>query len=89
MADSTQDTHLLTIDELAKRSNLSVPTLRRYRRKGLIEAIQPGGPGCKLLFRPDAVEKARQVVQAEPVPPSGPSRLSGRRPEWMAPASDK
>lgn len=48
----------LNIEELSVRSGLSVSTLRRYVRDGKIECFQPGGPGSRLLFRFDSLERS-------------------------------
>ena len=78
----------LTIDELSMRSGLSVSTLRRRVREGNIEALQPGGPGTRLLFRPDVLERSttaavRGIPRQGPVAPAGAGHLPGRRPAWM------
>jgi hypothetical protein len=82
--------HYLDIDELSALSGLSTSTLRRYVRQGKIAALQPGGPGSRLLFRPDALEAAALLPAAsEIVTPasSGPRRLPGRQPGWMSPTT--
>jgi len=81
----------LDIDELSALSGLSVSTLRRYVRQGKITALQPGGPGSRLLFRPDALEgTAIHPAASGNVNPVGsqPRRLPGRRPDWMSPHTD-
>ena len=83
MAASNREKLLLTIDELSQVSGLSVATLRRYVQKGKIKALQPGGPGCKLLFRPDALDQAgNSQLTAHPKFPSP------ARPDCPAPAPD-
>jgi excisionase family DNA binding protein len=60
---------LLTINQLAQRSGLSVSTLRRRVKDGSLPAIQPGGAGKKMLFLPtvlDALSTPR-VVDAHTV----------------------
>lgn len=82
--------HYLDIDELSTVSGLSTSTLRRYVRQGKIMALQPGGPGSRLLFRPDALEAAALLpATPEIVTPaaSGPGRLPGRQPGWMSPTT--
>lgn len=49
----------LTIEQFAELSTLSVPTLRRLVKKAAIDAIQPGGPRTRVLFRRDALENLR------------------------------
>src|SRR5262245_24153747 len=84
----------LTIVELSQRSGLSVPTLRRYVHNGRLAAFQPGGPGCRLLFRADALEQAG-LLPVEKTPAAmddtsrQPDRLPGRRPGWMGPTSNQ
>src|SRR5262245_50158632 len=84
----------LDIRELSARSGLSVTTLRRYARDGKIESLQPGGPGSKLLFRPDALERCTTPPAgigpqaAAPQSCSDSKRLPGRKPTWMAPPAD-
>ncbi|MBL8797084.1 MAG: helix-turn-helix domain-containing protein [Planctomycetia bacterium] len=93
MASKTQidlpQKQYLDIDELSTLSGLSVSTLRRYVRQGKIIALQPGGPGSRLLFRPDALERAGTLPEdtGEPVSP-GPRQLPGRRPGWMTPRTE-
>ena len=87
MATPSQSTYYLDIDELSSRSSLSVTTLRRYVRNGRIKAIQPGGPGAKLLFLPDALERTvrsdKTLDQSNTTPSSSqPETLPGRRPGW-------
>ncbi len=70
----------LKIDELSKKTGLSVPTLRRLVRNKRIPCIQPAGKGGRLLFPPDALESLNQMPVTEVKQPS--ERLSGRRPKW-------
>jgi hypothetical protein len=91
--DAPSVTNYLTIDKLSAHSGLSVPTLRRYVRKGLLVAFQPGGPGCRLLFRPDALEQAGLLLMQKSTAamndtPNQPRRLPGRRPGWLVDRSD-
>ena len=73
----------LTIQELSKRSGRSVNSLRRDVDAGKIEAYQPGGPGGKLLFRPDALERCKaRAHEPHPQTPPRPKHLPGRRPRW-------
>ena len=92
MATASHQKTYLDIFELSARSDVSVPTIRRYVRKGTIKAFQPGGPGSKLLFLPDALERA--VGSDETLDPSHtiascaePGSLPGRRPGWKNRAS--
>ena len=70
----------LTIDELSKKTGLSVPTLRRLVRNKRIPCFQPAGKGGRLLFPSDALESHNQIPVTQVKHPS--ERLSGRRPKW-------
>lgn len=88
MASTVESPDLITIKELSRRTGVSVSTLRRYAKRGAIEALQPGGPGCMLLFRPDALAgvKASSTAASKSIfaiPHQG--RLPGRSPQWMTP----
>lgn len=93
MASKTQldrpQKQYLDIDELSTLSGLSASTLRRYVRQGKIIALQPGGPGSRLLFRPDALERVATLPEetGEQVSP-GHRQLPGRRPGWMSPRTE-
>ena len=65
----------LTLRQFILRSGLSESTLRRRVRDGTLVAIQPGGPGKKILFPSDALDRCRtvdatpaDVVRADAVP---------------------
>jgi DNA-binding transcriptional MerR regulator len=54
--------HLLSIDEVAKRTDLSKPTLRFYEQKGLVEPpARP--PGKFRKYSPQDVEQLERVIQ--------------------------
>ena len=94
MAASTCAKRLLTINELSQVSGVPVVTLRRYAKRGKIKAFQPGGPRCKLLFRPDALEQhdnplPGQTDQTSEGASSNLERLPGRRPGWMNSTPEK
>jgi len=76
------EARLLTISELSTRSRLSVSQLRRLVKRGRIRFLQPGGPGGKLLFTPDALLNSagpsQQATSKLPVHPQ-----SGKTPNWM------
>jgi len=75
----------LNIRELWKLTGRSVSSLRRDVRNGMLEAFQPAGPGGKLLFRRDAIERCQiGTGTAAPAPSPSPAHLPGRRPKWMA-----
>ena len=86
MAPTGPPKELLTIAELSQLSGLSTITLRRYVAKGKIEALQPGGRGCKLLFRPTALELILHVNadQSQQTVEPAKKRLPGRAPAWMS-----
>jgi hypothetical protein len=48
----------LDLEELSRVSGLSQVTLRRYWRDGKIHGFQPGGPGSRVLFPADALERS-------------------------------
>jgi hypothetical protein len=75
----------LTIKEFSAHSGLSEATIRRLLKRGLIHAIQPGGPGTKLLFQADAMEHTgggstvpTPLVYSAPSIPGPPPRWRGR-----------
>jgi hypothetical protein len=79
---------LLTTKELSARSHLSAATLHRLKRQGKLPYFQPSGPGGRLLFPADAIERCAKAVDSEQFIPSGSidesrRHLSGRRPAWM------
>jgi hypothetical protein len=81
---------LLTIKELSVYSRLSSATLHRLKRQGKLLYFQPTGPGGRLLFPPDAIERCAAAVASEQNAPSAPApesrqHLSGRCPDWMQP----
>lgn len=48
----------LTIPELAAATGMSVSTIGRLKKRGLLPFFQPGGPRSRVLFPADAVEQA-------------------------------
>lgn len=80
----------LTIEELSAATTLSVSTLRRLKKKGVIIGHQPGGPRHRVVFTPNALEQAADAQKPggaasdQKAPPSGgttrPQR--GPRPKW-------
>jgi hypothetical protein len=72
--DPTGNEAYLTFNEMVARGKVSRATLSRYVRQNKVEVFQPGGPGSKLLFRPDALERRNGLHSAPPEqPPIGPS----------------
>ena len=84
----------LTINELSQRSRLSVSTLNRLKKAGLIPFFQPGGKGSRVTFPADAIERAcadtadAQTVPAAPIA-ALPRKLSGPPPKWMGSTRNK
>jgi len=77
---------LLTLQELCQQSRLSPATVHRLKNAGKIPFYQPAGPGGRLLFPADAIERA--CPRADETSPATPStsasaRLSGPLPNWM------
>ena len=82
----------LSIKEFAILTGVSESTLRRLQQRGRIQAIQPGGPGTRLLFRRDALEHKSQEapVESRAAMPSAPAiRLPGPTPRWIENSSTK
>jgi hypothetical protein len=83
----------LNINELSHRSRLSVSTLNRLKKAGLIPFFQPGGKGSRVTFPPDAIELAcaatasDQAVLAQV--PASPKKLSGPSPKWLQPQNNQ
>lgn len=59
--NTPRDQRLLTIKQLAVASGLSVSTLRRRVREGVLAAIQLGGRGKKLMFAASIVDQLCQA----------------------------
>ncbi len=74
----------LTIHELSAATGVPVATIRRYKRRGLIPFFQPGGPGCRVWFPPDALDGRPETAPAAVKAPAerAPSRLPGPGPRW-------
>ena len=95
MAELTRQ--FLSLSEFSKVTGLSPATIRRRVRDGSIQAYQPGGPGKKLLFPPDAMERgapartgildpgadAEHDSDGSVVPLPAPPAASGPRPAWQ------
>lgn len=80
-AASVGGARYLTIEELAAATTLSVSTIRRLVKQGVIVAHQPGGPRHRIVFPPDAIEqvaKSAKPPEAESVPSAPPSGCAGR-----------
>ena len=73
----------ISIQEFSQRSGFSVSQLRRLAKKGAIPALQPGGKGGKLLFRPDAIETCAPGESTTSAP-AQQRQLSGPRPRWQS-----
>ncbi len=55
--DAASERSYLSLAELSRKSGLSEVTLRRWWRAGTIVGFQPGGPGSRLLFPHDTLER--------------------------------
>jgi hypothetical protein len=75
-------TQLLTIKELSAKSRYSVVQLRRLARARRIPFVQPAGPGGKLWFPADALERAGDAAQPAGAEPSEVNPLPGPKPKW-------
>jgi len=62
-----QGARYLTIEELSSATTLSVSTIRRLVKKGLIVGHQPGGPRHRIVFSPDVIEQASKVANPSKV----------------------
>lgn len=77
MSDSAK---YLTIQQLSELTGYSVTQLRRLVRSGVLPHLQPAGKGGKLLFSPDALERAAEAQRLG----GSTDRLSGKQPDWMS-----
>ena len=93
--DAAAKRRYLTVKELAAATGLSVSTLRRLQRKGRLPFFQPGGPGTRIVYPPDAIEQAadldpgpRPSLPRDPTSsPRGGGPRRGPRPKWLGGAS--
>jgi hypothetical protein len=88
MTPTAHPSQLVDIQTLSARTGLSVSTIRRLKNAGKITCFQPAGKCGKLLFPPDAIERASQSTKTvdqveQPVEAQSPKRLSGPLPAWM------
>jgi excisionase family DNA binding protein len=85
----TDASRYLTINELADVTGYSVSTLQRLRRKGALPFYQPGGPGTRIVFPADAIERAAKTNQNDAgLPHEAAAAASdfprrGPRPKWQ------
>ena len=82
---------LLTIRELAAATTLSLSTIERLIKSGVLRPVQLGGKGHRRMFDGDEIDRWLQAARAPTAhPPSDcpakPKRVSGPRPKWMRPA---
>lgn len=84
MTQSNEQNHgpYLTRHELARRTRLSPATIQRLKDAGCIPFYQPGGKGGRVLFPPDAIERAQGAADDGGENGSG-HRLAGPRPAWQ------
>jgi hypothetical protein len=79
----------LTVEELSALTTLSVSTLRRLYKRGLIVGFQPGGPRTRIVFPSDALEQLARTMAGTAIPtPCNPSESTktpqrGPRPKWL------
>lgn len=80
----------LTIEELAAATTLSISTLRRLVKKGVIVGHQPGGPRHRIVFARDAIEQVVDAAQPSGAPPTNVPRSDGTprprrgpQPKWF------
>jgi hypothetical protein len=91
VANKQLDDAHLTIEELSQRSHLSVATINRLKKAGLIPFFQPGGPNTSVRFPPDAIEQACANrlggLCQHPAASTAhaPKKLSGPIPKWKQP----
>jgi hypothetical protein len=89
---TAQARRYLTIAELSETTGISISTLQRPRRKGLLPSYQPGGARTRIVFPADAIEQATRASQAATqrgqdgaAVPQGPTR--GPRLRWQGGAA--
>jgi excisionase family DNA binding protein len=80
----------LTIAELAATTGMSVSTLGRLKKRGLLPFFQPGGPRSRVLFPADAVERTflygRKPEDSSGVDDAADDETAprrGPRPKWL------
>jgi excisionase family DNA binding protein len=80
----------LTTVELSEVTGISVSTIQRLRRKGVLPFYQPGGPRTRIVFPPDAIEQATEANhKVTGLPPNDTVAASsenpqrGPRPKWQ------
>lgn len=83
--DMDGEKELMTINELAAISGLSVSTLRRFVRQRRIPFLQPAGKGGKILFPLNVISRLQADVSALHSASPQRSSLAGRRPNWTKP----
>src|SRR5437764_108619 len=81
--------HYLGYEDLQVRTGLSLSTLRRRVREGRIPFFQPGGPGTRIIFPEDVIERLLQpththIAPEQPPEPSAyPTPPRGPKPKWQ------
>ena len=78
----------LTLQQLADRTSLSVSTLRRLLKNGRLRGFQPGGPGTRIVFRPDAIEILNSptslATETDITDKTDTLPCRGPRPKWQS-----
>jgi excisionase family DNA binding protein len=76
----------LSYEQLSARTQLSISTLRRRVKEGKIPFLQPGGPGTRIVFPADLVNRLLQTATPKITPESPPPVVATRRgpkPKWL------
>ncbi|QDT36856.1 helix-turn-helix domain-containing protein [Stratiformator vulcanicus] len=84
MDDIDQTPELLTVAETAWQLRICDKTLRRWIKKGRIFAVQPAGPGGRILIprsELDAVASRQHGAHRTNIEQT-PRSTSGPRPRW-------
>ena len=85
-ADDSKPRKFLKLKNFLSRNPAVNPrTFSRWKKQGLIDYLQPGGPNTQILVPEDALERMQQRKrnsQEELDKPSGSPKLSGRKVAW-------
>jgi len=82
---------VLSVNDFAILSGLSLSTIRRYVADGRLPSIQLGGPRCRVLIPRDAllqVAKAESAAPLRATPLAEKKAISGPIPLWLSPNRD-
>jgi excisionase family DNA binding protein len=88
--DSTpQDSAYLSPEDFARRSGLSVSTVRRYLADGRLPKFQPGGKRCRVLIPSSALAGHLDATSNVTLKREAPDRRQeetrppGPKPKWL------